>query len=154
MGQHLLHHEAKLLRALANPKRLEIVQLLSHQSLTLSELQEMTGLRQSDLSQNLAFMKRGQIIIAERQSRNIVYHLAHPNFSLIKTLLHQALAKKPLAISRKIHKVKKVIDPVCGMAIAPVASEWQSIYKGATYYFCASGCFHKFTKRPEEYVRH
>lgn len=154
MGKHLLHHEERVLKALANAKRLEIIQLLSHDFATLTEIQDMTGVSQANLSQHIRVLKDAQIITAERESRTIRYHLAHPNFALIKTLLHQALAKKPLAISRKIRPVPKVTDPVCGMKIAPSSAEWKTLHKGATYYFCASGCLHKFTKEPETYAKH
>jgi YHS domain-containing protein len=71
----------------------------------------------------------------------------------MKTLAHQAISKKPLAISRKIRPVPHVADVVCGMKVVPSSAEWKTIYKGATYYFCASGCFKKFTNNPEQYVR-
>jgi len=154
MGQHLLHREALVLKALANPKRLEILQVLSHEALTLTELQEMTGMSQTSLSQNVKILKLAQIITADRNGRTIEYHLAHPNFALMKTLLHQAISQKSLVISRKVQPVPKVKDVVCGMKVVPSSAEWKTIHKGATYYFCASGCLHKFTKEPEVYVKH
>lgn len=43
------------------------------------------------------------------------------------------------------------IDPVCGMSVATKDAEYQSEYKGKTYYFCCGGCQHRFDNEPEKY---
>jgi YHS domain-containing protein len=46
----------------------------------------------------------------------------------------------------------KVVDPVCGMTVDPVAAP-SAMYKGKTYYFCSEDDKEKFEKSPEAYVK-
>jgi Cu+-exporting ATPase len=45
-----------------------------------------------------------------------------------------------------------VHDPVCGMSVDPGTAKYHADYRGATYYFCSSGCREKFTADPERYL--
>jgi YHS domain-containing protein len=44
-------------------------------------------------------------------------------------------------------------DPVCNMNVDEKKAAGSSIYKGATYYFCAKMCKEKFDKDPEKYLK-
>ncbi len=46
----------------------------------------------------------------------------------------------------------EVLDPVCGMSIAPEDATGTVEYKGKTYYFCNPSCEEKFHEHPENYV--
>ncbi len=46
----------------------------------------------------------------------------------------------------------EVIDPVCGMSIAPADATGTVEYKGTTYYFCNPSCEAKFRDHPENYA--
>lgn len=43
-------------------------------------------------------------------------------------------------------------DPVCGMQVEENKAAATSVYRGATYYFCAPGCKATFDKNPEKFV--
>jgi P-type Cu+ transporter len=43
-------------------------------------------------------------------------------------------------------------DPVCGMNVNPATAKAQAEHGGKTFYFCSSGCSHKFQLDPEKYV--
>lgn len=58
----------------------------------------------------------------------------------------------PLMMMPMAKGTDKVADPVCKMTIDPKAAAGSSIYKGATYYFCALNCKKKFDADPEAYV--
>ncbi|MBL8202732.1 MAG: heavy metal translocating P-type ATPase [Blastocatellia bacterium] len=45
-----------------------------------------------------------------------------------------------------------VIDPVCGMTVHPETAAGQHEYDGTTYYFCSTGCLHKFKTDPAAYL--
>ena len=47
----------------------------------------------------------------------------------------------------------KVVDPVCGMMFDPETAAATSIYRGMTYYFCATSCKAKFDPEPRQYVQ-
>jgi Cu+-exporting ATPase len=44
------------------------------------------------------------------------------------------------------------VDPVCKMQVNEKKATATSIYKGTTYYFCASGCKKAFDSAPEKYL--
>lgn len=43
-------------------------------------------------------------------------------------------------------------DPVCGMDVNESDAAGESQHRGATYYFCSSGCRERFESDPEKYV--
>ena len=45
----------------------------------------------------------------------------------------------------------KLVDPVCGMSVTE-DSEHHHAHNGVDYYFCSSGCRHKFAANPEQYL--
>ena len=46
----------------------------------------------------------------------------------------------------------KTIDPVCGMTVSPESAIGSFLYKGKTYYFCATGCLNKFKQDPDSFL--
>jgi YHS domain-containing protein len=47
----------------------------------------------------------------------------------------------------------KAIDPVCGMTVVKANAKATFDYKGATYYFCSTGCKDAFAKEPEKFLK-
>ena len=47
----------------------------------------------------------------------------------------------------------RTIDPVCGMAVDPAATEISTVQDGKTYYFCASACRDAFKADPSKYLK-
>jgi Cu+-exporting ATPase len=45
-----------------------------------------------------------------------------------------------------------VLDPVCGMTVAPHTAKHRADYRGLTYYFCSAGCRTKFVAHPQKYL--
>jgi len=45
-----------------------------------------------------------------------------------------------------------VIDPICGMTVHPETAAGKHEYGGTTYYFCSTGCLHKFKTDPAAYL--
>lgn len=66
---------ARLLRALGNEKRLEIVCHLMDGELKVHELEELIGLSQSALSQHLAVLRSEKVVKTRREAQNIFYSL-------------------------------------------------------------------------------
>lgn len=142
--------EARFLKALSHPKRLEIVHLLGQRQLTAGEIETMTGWPQANLSQHLRELKLAKIIVAIRQGKNIHYRLTNPKFLTIGATL--ATISAPRKATAREGSRTVVQDVVCGMWVEPVAAKWQTLYKGATYFFCAAGCQKNFVRSPERYV--
>lgn len=75
------------LRALAHPKRLLILGTLIEGDKTVTELQELCGISQSQLSQFLARMKLEKLVICKRRGRFQSYAIADERIrNLVLTL--------------------------------------------------------------------
>lgn len=79
---------ARLLKALGNEKRLEIVYNLMQRELKVHELEEVTLLGQSALSQHLAILRAEKIVKTRRVAQNIFYSLENETaVRIVKILL-------------------------------------------------------------------
>lgn len=153
-----LHSE--VLRALAHPRRLEIVQLLRDQVLSVSQIYEMLDLPQANVSQHLMLLRQAGVVVAERKGKEIYYRLAHKNIvkacDLIREILiekHQGSALADEFSAKMRDLVPLTHDPVCQMRLSPKTAGFATSYKSQAYYFCASGCLEQFKKNPEKYVK-
>jgi len=45
-----------------------------------------------------------------------------------------------------------VHDPICGMAVDPLAAKYRQSFEGHTYYFCSESCRSKFSAHPGKYL--
>lgn len=91
----LYEFEADAIKALAHPKRLLIIDLLSDGSeRTVSELQSDTGMSQANLSQNLALLRTTGLVTPRRDGNNIHYRLSDPRVLKAVALLRGVLGDK------------------------------------------------------------
>ena len=67
---------ARLLKALANEKRLQVLCLLAEGERSVGEINAMLDLSQSALSQHLAVLREMQLVDTRRESQTIYYALA------------------------------------------------------------------------------
>lgn len=138
---------AKLLKALSNPKRLEVLQLLRAQSLRVGEMSQMLGLAQANLSQHLMVLRRLGVVATERHGKEIYYHIAHKSFTKAVDLMRGVLIERlGPAATRAAEQLSVETDPVCGMRLTPASAAGSLVHKGKTYYFCGSGCERAFHK--------
>ena len=152
-----LHSE--LLKALANPKRLEIIQLLRDQELTVTEIQNMLYLPQGNLSQHLMVLRDTKVVKTRRDGKQIYYRVAHRNFIKASDLMRELLVEQhendELAdeLTKKMSDLVPLTqDPVCGMRISPKTASFAYKKNGQEYYFCASGCYEEFKKNPKKFI--
>ncbi|MBN1916745.1 MAG: helix-turn-helix transcriptional regulator [Verrucomicrobia bacterium] len=69
---------ARIIKAMAHPTRLFIVDTLSHAERCVCELTEMVGADASTVSKHLAVLKNAGIVHDERRGAQIYYSLACP----------------------------------------------------------------------------
>ena len=67
---------AELFKALADPNRLRIVNILSHCELCVGDLQTVLGLSQPFVSRHLAYLRRVGLVNARREGPRVCYSLA------------------------------------------------------------------------------
>lgn len=155
MYQQLLALEEEILKVLANQKRLEILQLLRQGRLNVTEMTQMLGLRQPNLSQHLSLLRQHGLVKINKSGQKVYYELANNKITMAVEQIHQFLRDQQ-AVEINLSKANIfpiVRDPVCGMRLS--ASEaYDSIkYHSHSYHFCASGCREKFLDHPTRYIK-
>ena len=74
-----IEHFAEILKALSNPARLRIVNLLTTGERTVSELCELSGLKQSLVSQQLKILRLNNIVQYRKEVPRSYYSLKDQN---------------------------------------------------------------------------
>lgn len=164
MYERLFQLQEEILKTLANQKRLEILQLLNSRELTVTEMVEMLGISQTNLSQHLSVLRRLRLVTTRKEGLFVYYRLSDRRIAIIIKELREFLktqyANEPEvaeigALDRKdIYPLVK--DPICGMRMSPSEVVESAEVGSERYYFCASGCRTKFlakTKLPNSQNR-
>ena len=82
----------KSLRALSAPSRVRLVALLNESELTVRELTEITGMRQSGVSMHLGQMQEAGLVASSRDGKNAYYRIARDNGADSSKLVELAAA--------------------------------------------------------------
>jgi DNA-binding transcriptional ArsR family regulator len=91
VDRQLYKLHAGICHTLANPKRLEIIDKLRDQELSVTELAEALGISQANLSQHLSLMRQRGIVTTRRERLNIFYRLSNPKIIKACDLMRQVL---------------------------------------------------------------
>ncbi|MGB3388163.1 MAG: metalloregulator ArsR/SmtB family transcription factor [Pseudaminobacter sp.] len=81
-----------VLKAAAHEGRFLILSLLADGEKSVSDLEEITNLPQSVVSQHLARLRYGQLVKARRDGRLIYYSIAHSEIPALISVLHHLAA--------------------------------------------------------------
>ena len=69
---------ARLFAVLSEPSRLVLLQVLHRRSLTVSELVEVSGMKQANVSKHLAVLRDHRLVKRERIGTSVRYEVADP----------------------------------------------------------------------------
>jgi len=75
----VLDGTARVLRVLAHPHRLRIIELLADRKLTVGEVAERVGIAPSACSQHLNIMKAHGVLSSLRHGKAVYYRVEDPN---------------------------------------------------------------------------
>lgn len=160
MYQEVFRLHSDLLKALAHPKRLEIVHLLRDKELNVTQIQEMLDLPQANLSQHLTILRQCHVVDCRKDGKQIQYRLSHPNFILASDLLRQILierSKNTTLADELCQDMTSLLplttDPVCGMRLSPKTASFACDHDQDKYFFCAEGCLKQFIKDPLRFIK-
>lgn len=78
---------ARLLKALGNEKRLEVLFQLRNREMNVGELEKVVGLSQSALSQHLAILRAEDLVRTRREAQTIYYSIKSDKAAAVLTLL-------------------------------------------------------------------
>lgn len=79
--------KAEFFRTLGHPARIRILELLSERDYAVHELLAKISIEASNLSQQLAVLRRTSLVVSRRQDGTVVYSL---NISEVRDLLQAA----------------------------------------------------------------
>lgn len=159
MYQKMFNLHSDLLKAMSHPKRLEIIQLLRDGEMNVSEMVEMLGLPQANLSQHLMVLREAGVVVAKKNGKEVSYRMAHRNFVKASDLMREILVERyqgdeladDLVLKMK-DLVPVVKDPVCGMRLSPKIAAYVVKEGGGEFYFCAEGCKKKFEENKKKFI--
>jgi len=84
MDRELAMHAAEVLKAVAHPLRLQIVEVLEKGELSVGEIVDALGEKQAITSQQLNLMKNKGVLASRREGARVYYRVQDP--SVIKVL--------------------------------------------------------------------
>ena len=87
MGNLAITGGARLLKALGNEKRLEVLFQLRNREMNVGELEKVVGLSQSALSQHLAILRAEDLVRTRREAQTIYYSIKSDKAAAVLTLL-------------------------------------------------------------------
>lgn len=132
---------ADILSSLAHPTRLEIIQLLRGQSLNVSQIVQMIGRSQANISQHLMLLREAGVLLSNKIGKESYYRVSHKNFTKAIDLMRDVLN-----VDLPQSGEPTVVDPVCHMELTPKTASHVYMYDGVRHYFCAGGCYREFIK--------
>lgn len=81
LNAETLEKAAGMLKAIAHPMRISIVQLLEdNKKRTVTEIHKKLGIEQATASHHLVILKDRGVLSSKREGKNTWYFLKHPNF--------------------------------------------------------------------------
>jgi ArsR family transcriptional regulator len=83
-----------LLKVLANPDRLLLLCQLSQQEYCVSELEELLGIQQPTLSQQLGVLREERLVATRREGKQIFYSLSSDDAMAVMQVLYQRFCGK------------------------------------------------------------
>ena len=89
--RRLYRLHASICHTLANPKRLEIIDSLGSNEMSVTELARALEVSQANLSQHLGVMREKGIVTTRRNGVNVFYRLSSPKITRACNLMRQVL---------------------------------------------------------------
>jgi DNA-binding transcriptional ArsR family regulator len=91
--RHATMQASALLKALSNPDRLLLLCQLSQGEQCVSELQELLGIVQPTLSQQLGVLREERLVNTRREGKQIFYSIASTEALAVVQVLHEQFCK-------------------------------------------------------------
>ena len=84
----------KLLKVLSNPDRLLLLCHMTQGEFSVSTLEEITGIRQPTLSQQLTVLREEQLVNTQREGKQIFYSIASSEAAAVLQVLYKLYCPK------------------------------------------------------------
>ncbi|WP_165004295.1 ArsR/SmtB family transcription factor [Seramator thermalis] len=91
---------------MANPIRIEIIDVLNDKELTLGELQNETGVLKSNLSKHLSLMVSNGILVQRKEGLNVYFKLSTDRITTACRIMREVLIDNLRKQSELINNLK------------------------------------------------
>ncbi|MDD7813943.1 metalloregulator ArsR/SmtB family transcription factor [Mycobacterium sp. CSUR Q5927] len=91
MPNSLPQLKAEFFKTLGHPARIRVLELLADGDRTVGELLTEIGLEASNLSQQLAVLRRAGVVAATKEGNTVVYSIASPVITELLAVARKAL---------------------------------------------------------------
>ncbi|WP_109806228.1 ArsR/SmtB family transcription factor [Sphingosinithalassobacter portus] len=79
---------AELLRTLGHVTRLELIRALQGEERSVSDIEAATGVGQPALSQQLAVLRKADLVLTRRAAKQVFYRLNRDRFAMLTSMLN------------------------------------------------------------------
>ncbi|MEO7236055.1 MAG: metalloregulator ArsR/SmtB family transcription factor [Lapillicoccus sp.] len=93
MAVPLYQAKAELFRTLGHPARIRILELLSEREHAVHELLTQIAVEPSNLSQQLAVLRRASLVVSRRQEGDVLYALSVPEVRELLLAARQVMGR-------------------------------------------------------------
>ena len=83
--------KGEFFKTLGHPARIRVLELLAVRDLSVSELLSEVGLEASNLSQQLAVLRRAGVVAARREGNAVTYSIASPDIAELLMVARKVL---------------------------------------------------------------
>jgi len=97
---------SNICKGLANPIRIEIIEILNDKELTFGELQVETGVLKSNLSQHLSIMVSNGILEQRKEGQNVFFKLSTDRIATACRIMREVLIENIQKQSELISRIK------------------------------------------------
>lgn len=87
-------NNAEIYKILANPKRLEILNLLREQEMSVEQLIKILVINKANVSQHLALLRHAKLVTVHRDGLKAFYNIVDPRIVEPCRILHKLSMKK------------------------------------------------------------
>ena len=100
--QRILQLQSEICKILSNPKRMLILHELRGGERTVGELASSTGLRQANVSQHLALMRQGKMVVERRVGNTVFYRISDQRINTACDIMQNVLLDQASADSKLV----------------------------------------------------
>lgn len=87
IGEMDTEASAALLHALAHSVRLDLLRAVVKGERSVSQIETATGIAQPGLSQQLAILRKAELVLTRREAKQVFYRLNHARFAALAAML-------------------------------------------------------------------
>ncbi len=97
---------AQVCSIMANPKRLELIELLSNGEKSVEELTQLVNIPKANVSQHLALLRHYNVVTTRKEGLRVFYKIANPKVVQACQLMREVTLEQLIAGQEAIRRVR------------------------------------------------